>query len=159
MTPLIDASVKIINATAEAVGKRGDDPAVVIVIQTDGAENVSVEYTAADLAELVKHKEKAGWQFVFLGAGLDAFAAAQQAGLHLDASRVVSYDRGRSREVFAAASANVAAFVADRDVARLSFSDEQRHQVGDAFTPRQSKPRVAKKRGKAASSVDDIALS
>jgi hypothetical protein len=159
MTPLIDASVKIIEATAEAVAKRGDDPAVVIVIQTDGQENVSVEYTAADLAERVKHKEKAGWQFVFLGAGLDAFAAAHQAGLHLDASRVVSYDRGRSREVFAAASANVAAFVADRNVARLSFSDDQRDLVGDTFTPRQRKQRVAKKRGKAASSVDDIALS
>jgi hypothetical protein len=96
---------------------------------------------------------------VFLGAGLDAFAAAQQAGLHLDASRVVSYDRGRSREVFAAASANVAAFVEERSAARLNFSDEQRDQVGDAFTPRQRKPRVTKTRAKAPSSVDDISLS
>jgi hypothetical protein len=83
MTPLIDASVKIIKATAEAVAKRKDDPAVVIVLQTDGEENVSVEYSAADLALLVKEKEQVGWQFVFLGAGLDAFAAARQAGLHL----------------------------------------------------------------------------
>ena len=80
MTPLIDASVKIINATAEAVQQRHDDPNVVIVMQTDGQENVSVEYTTTDLAALIKEKEAAGWQFVFLGAGLDAFAAAREAG-------------------------------------------------------------------------------
>jgi hypothetical protein len=131
MTPLIDASVKIIKATAEAVAKRADDPAVVVVIQTDGQENVSVEYDAADLALLVKEKEKAGWQFLFLGAGLDAFAAARHAGLHLDAARVVSYDRGRSLQVFDAVAENVVAFAASRDAASLSFKPEQRDRVGD----------------------------
>ena len=95
MTPLIDAAVKIIKATTEAVAARKDDPAVVIVLQTDGLENVSVEYTTADLALLVKEKEQAGWQFVFLGAGLDAFAAARDAGLHINAANVVAYDRAR----------------------------------------------------------------
>ena len=135
-TPLIDASVKIIKATAEAVEKRTDDPAVVIVIQTDGQENVSVEYTNADLAALVKEKVKAGWEFLFLGAGLDAFAAAHEAGLVLDASRVVAYDRGRSHQVFAAASANLAAFVATGLAEDLSFTEAQRDQVGDNHTPR-----------------------
>ena len=79
MTPLIDASVKIIKATDEAVQKRDDDPNVVIVMQTDGQENVSVEYTTADLAALIKEKEAAGWQFVFLGAGLDASTATASA--------------------------------------------------------------------------------
>ncbi len=76
MTPLIDAAVKIIKATDEAVQARDDDPNVVIVMQTDGAENVSVEYTTADLAAEVKEKEAAGWQFVFLGAGMDASGGA-----------------------------------------------------------------------------------
>jgi hypothetical protein len=140
MTPLIDASVKIIKATAEAVEKRGDDPAVVIVLQTDGLENVSVEYKAADLALLVKEKEQAGWQFIFLGAGLDAFAAAREAGLHIDPVRVVSYDRARSREVFAASAANVVNYVASGDAANLSFSKEQRARVGDRYTGRYLDP-------------------
>jgi hypothetical protein len=183
MTPLIDASVKIIKATAEAVAKRTDDPAVVIVLQTDGAENVSVEYTAADLALLVKEKEQAGWQFVFLGAGLDAFAAARQAGLHIDAANVVAYGRAQSREVFAASAANVANFVASGDAAHLRFSNEQRDRVGDSYTRRYLDPAAepgapapsarkapakaaVKKGGKATdktstktpSSVDDFAL-
>ena len=152
MTPLIDASVKIIKATAEAVAQRTDDPKVVVVIQTDGLENVSVEHTQADLASLIKEKTKAGWEFVFLGAGIDAFAAAHQAGLVLDASRVVAYDRGRSRQVFAAASANLAHFVASGKTEDLSFSDEQRDQVGDKYTPR-GKSRRKK------STVDNVSLN
>ena len=45
MTPLIDASVKIIKATAKAVKKRKDDPLVLVVIQTDGYENCSRKHT------------------------------------------------------------------------------------------------------------------
>lgn len=168
MTPLIDAAVKIIHATDEAVAKRTDDPNVVIVIQTDGEENVSVEYTSADLATLVKEKENAGWQFVFLGAGLDAFAAARQAGLHLDAARVVSYGRAQSREVFDAVGMNLVAFAATGVVDQLAFSDEQRDQVGDVYTPRQGGGKSKQKRPKSGapatanrtkrSSVDDISF-
>jgi hypothetical protein len=157
-TPLIDAAVKIIKATAEAVAQRADDPAVVVVIQTDGQENVSVEYTNADLAALVKEKVKAGWEFVFLGAGLDAFHAAHEAGLALDASRVVSYQRGRSREVFAAAAANLSDFVASGDADHLRWSDAQRDQVGDGYTPRGG-AKGTRRGPRSRSSVDDIALS
>jgi hypothetical protein len=151
MTPLIDASVKIIKATADAIAQRSDDPKVVIVIQTDGQENVSTEYTQTDLAALVKEKSKAGWEFVFLGAGLDAFAAAHQAGLVLDASRVVAYDRSRSRDVFAAASANLAQYVASGVAEELSFTEEQRNQVGDNHTPRKSRRKK--------STVDNVSLN
>lgn len=85
-TPLIDASVKIVNSTADAVKKRGDEPRVLVVIQTDGYENVSVEYTAADLASLIKEKTAAGWQFVSLGAGLDAFDASHNASIRIERS-------------------------------------------------------------------------
>jgi hypothetical protein len=155
MTPLIDASVKIIKATAEAVSKRTDDPAVVIVLQTDGAENVSVEYAAADLAALVKEKEQAGWQFVFLGAGLDAFAAAREAGLHLDAVNVVAYERALSRQVFAAAATNVARFAATGNARDLGFSEEQRRRVGDRYTRRYLDPRT----GQDEPADSDFALS
>ena len=171
MTPLIDASVKIINATAEAVQKRDDDPNVVIVMQTDGQENVSVEYTTADLAALIKEKEAAGWQFVFLGAGLDAFAAAREAGIMIDAQQVVAYDKKRSREVFAATAANVQAFAASGQAEALHYTRKQRARVGDQYTdkyldpnagPSQSqapeKKKLFKKKDKPSSTVDDIDL-
>lgn len=173
MTPLIDASVKIINATAEAVQKRDDDPNVVIVMQTDGQENVSVEYTNADLAALIKEKDAAGWQFVFLGAGLDAFAAAREAGIMIDAQQVVAYDKKRSHEVFAATAANVQAFAATGQADALHYTQQQRVRVGDQYTDQyldsnaglSQEPPASKKKKKRfekkdqpSSTVDDIDL-
>ena len=150
MTPLIDAAVKIIKATDKAVERRDDDPNVVIVMQTDGQENVSVEYTASDLAALVKEKEAAGWQFVFLGAGMDAFEAARAAGLDLDARRVVAYGRARTPEVFAATAINVGMYAELGDEAALNYSPAQRADVGDQYAERhlrEQKKREGKKRG------------
>ena len=134
MTPLIDASVKIIKATAKAVKKRKDDPLVLVVIQTDGYENCSRKHTAADLAALVREKTEAGWEFVFLGAGLDAFKAAQRAGVRIDRKKTVQYDRDYSRAVFRETAANSRQFLQSADPDWLDYSDEQRSKVRDKQT-------------------------
>ena len=134
MTPLIDASVKIIKATAKAVKKRKDDPLVLVVIQTDGYENCSRKHTSADLAALVREKTEAGWEFVFLGAGLDAFNAAQHAGVRIDRKKTVQYDRGYSRAVFRETAANSRQFLQSADPDWLDYSDEQRSKVRDKQT-------------------------
>lgn len=136
MTPLIDAAIKIIKATDEAVRKRVDQPNVVVVMQTDGQENVSVEYTSTDLAALVKEKEAAGWQFVFLGAGLDAFAAARRAGVDIPMDHVISYSRERSRQVFASTAKNVREFADSGSVSALGYSPAQREDAGDEHAQR-----------------------
>ena len=164
MTPLIDAAVTIINATEDAVTKRDDDPHVVIVVQTDGQENASVEYTRADLAALITEKEAANWQFMFLGAGLDAFTAAHNAGIRLNAEQVVSYDRSRSREVFAETAANLRDFARSGRREQLHYRHDQRRRVGDTYTgrhldlttrsPQESAPPATSTRQRAPS-VDD----
>ena len=134
MTPLIDASVKIIKATAKAVKKRSDEPLVLVVIQTDGYENVSEKYTAADLAKLVKEKTDAGWQFVFLGAGLDAFDAARSAGFRIDRYKMVQYDRGHSAAVFRETARNSVEFLKSQQSDSLNYSPSQRAKVRDKRT-------------------------
>jgi len=131
MTPLIDASVKIIKATAKAVKKRKDDPLVLVVIQTDGIENCSRKHTAADLAALVKEKTEAGWEFVFLGAGLDAFNAARSAGVRIDWEKTIQYDRGSSRDVFHETAKNSREFLKSRRRDSLNYSQAQRAKVRD----------------------------
>ena len=131
MTPLIDASVKIIKTTAKAVKKRSDEPSVLVVIQTDGYENVSEKYTAADLAKLVKEKTKAGWQFVFHGAGLDAFDAARSAGFRIDRHKMVQYDRGHSAAVFRETARNSVEFLKSEQADSLNYSPSQRAKVRD----------------------------
>ena len=134
MTPLIDAAVKIIKATDEAVVHRGDDPKVVIVMQTDGRENVSVEYTRPDLAALIKEKKAAGWEFVFLGAGLDAFEAARDAGIDLHADQVLSYSRVSSLQALGLSAQNVRDYAERGDKNSLKFRLTQRKRAGDKYT-------------------------
>lgn len=128
-TPLIDAAVKILRATDEALQKRTDSPRVLVVIQTDGHENASREYSLAHLQDLIKEKTALGWQFVFLGAGIDAFSQASSWGI--SASNALSYRRGNSQATFHALSVNTTVFRSSGAAAHLTFSPQQRQTVGD----------------------------
>jgi uncharacterized protein YegL len=51
------------------------DEKVMVIITTDGMENASREWNAESVRKLIEEKESLGWEFLFLGVGLDAFAA------------------------------------------------------------------------------------
>lgn len=58
---------------------------VLFVITTDGMENASREYTTDKIRKMVQHqKEKYGWEFIFLGANIDAISTAAQFGINKD---------------------------------------------------------------------------
>lgn len=64
---------------------------VIFVIITDGMENSSLEYSYSSVKKLIeKHKEKYGWEFMFLGANIDAVAEAAKFGV--DEDRAVTYE-------------------------------------------------------------------
>jgi hypothetical protein len=90
LTPLYDAIVHTIKAVEKAVGK---DDIVLFAIQTDGMENFSKECEPKLVGELIKEKQDAGWEFVFLGADQDAFLASNAIGIH----NSINYE---SRETF-----------------------------------------------------------
>jgi len=52
----------------------------IFLIQTDGMENTSREYTNDSVKELVAKKENKGWEFVYLGAEIDAFSEGNSRG-------------------------------------------------------------------------------
>lgn len=55
---------------------------VLFVITTDGYENASREFTKAKVKRLIEtQKKKYGWEFLFLGANIDAEAAAEEYGI------------------------------------------------------------------------------
>ena len=61
------------------------------VITTDGMENASRRYTYEEVKRMIRHeKEKYGWEFLFLGANIDAAAEARRFGI--DASRAATYN-------------------------------------------------------------------
>ncbi len=60
------------------------------VITTDGMENASHRYSAEKVREMIKHeKEKYGWEFLFIGANIDAIETAARYGI--DSDRAVNY--------------------------------------------------------------------
>ncbi|HRY78583.1 MAG TPA: hypothetical protein P5154_07465, partial [Candidatus Izemoplasmatales bacterium] len=63
---------------------------VLFVISTDGLENSSQEYTVSHVKLMIEHqKEKCGWEFLFLGANIDAVDTAQHLGIN--ANRAANY--------------------------------------------------------------------
>ena len=59
----------------------------VFVITTDGMENASRRYTSDEVKAMVqKEKEKYGWEFLFLGANIDAVETAAHFGIGADRS-------------------------------------------------------------------------
>ena len=68
-----------------------DRPAkTIFVITTDGMENSSIKFGYSEVKRLIeKQKKKYGWEFIFIGANIDAFAEAQKFGI--DEGRTVNY--------------------------------------------------------------------
>ena len=56
---------------------------------TDGEENASREYTADRVRAMIEEEKKYGWEFVFLGANIDAVETAGRFGIAPD--RAVDY--------------------------------------------------------------------
>ena len=61
------------------------------VITTDGQENASHRYTSEQVKKMIeRQKEKYGWEFLFIGANIDAVETAARYGISRD--RSVNYN-------------------------------------------------------------------
>ncbi len=61
----------------------------IFVITTDGMENASREYSYSRLKSMIEQQKELGWDFLFLGANIDAVAEAGRFGIGAD--RAVTY--------------------------------------------------------------------
>jgi uncharacterized protein YegL len=92
-TALLDAIGKTINKIGNVQKHtkpemRADK--VLVIITTDGMENSSIEYSYDQIKRMIEHqKTQYGWEFIFLGANIDALATAERFGI--DASRAANY--------------------------------------------------------------------
>lgn len=79
-TALYDAVGLTINKIGNIV-KRYEKENVVFVIITDGLENSSSEFTRNQISRMISEKQEKGWEFVFLGANIDAKVEAENIGI------------------------------------------------------------------------------
>lgn len=92
-TALLDATGETIKriGIAHKYARPEDRPdRTLVVITTDGLENASTRYDASEVRRMIgKEKEKYGWEFIFLGADIEAEAVAGSMGI--DRSRAARY--------------------------------------------------------------------
>ena len=153
-TPLIDAAYKTIKAVEEAL-KPSPETKVVICFHTDGQENASIEHGWAELNLLIKEKAALGWQFNFMGVGLDAYDQGARMGIAPQAT--MAYDPNdpmAMRAAFAASADNASRFAAGA-APTTAYSPAQKTASGDSFFKSVVKQT---KRTLKAPIVDDIKL-
>ena len=125
---------RAINETGERLAKmkEAERPGLVIfVINTDGLENSSREFTKDQIKEMIEHQQKQyKWHFTFLGADQDAFAEAGGLGIPRASSAAFSSDKYAA--AYDATSAKVgrmrSALMADEMIVD-EFTDEERKSM------------------------------
>ena len=105
-TALLDAVGRAINETGARLAAMDESQRpglVVFVIVTDGEENSSREFTRDQIRKMVEHQQSAyKWQFTFLAANQDAFAAGGSMGIAQDG--IAAFSPGKVRGTYAAAA-------------------------------------------------------
>ena len=107
MTALLDAvgdAVKHIKNIHKYAREEDRPQKTLVVITTDGYENASHKFSYDDIKKLIEQQKELGWEFIFLGANIDAAQVAGSIGI--DARRAVNYhaDSEGTSHVFSAVS-------------------------------------------------------
>jgi uncharacterized protein YegL len=124
-TALLDATGRFITEVGEELATRdeADRPGKVIVcIVTDGMENSSVDWTRDRVKALVQQQRSQWqWEFVFLGADMNAVQEGASLGVPQKSS--LTFDKANARLTYAMASDYVSTL---RGGGKAAFSEEDR---------------------------------
>ena len=119
-TALLDAVGKAIHhiGNVHKYAREEDRPEkTVFVITTDGMENASREYSYDRIRQMIRRqKEKYGWEFLFLGANIDAAREAARFGIEADRAADYHADRKGTAVIYEAMNDAVCSVRASRAV-------------------------------------------
>ena len=138
-TALIDAigsAVKHIR-NVHRYARTEDVPArTLFVITTDGMENASHHFTVGEVRTLIEEQKKAGWEFLFLGANIDAVETARGFGISEDRAVDFVADGMGMKENFRALEKACLQFEC-----RRPLSDDWKKDIADDHKKRSGKKR------------------
>lgn len=86
-TALLDAvggAIRHIGNVHRYARKEDVPEKTLFIITTDGMENASHRYTYPQVRKMIQEKQQQGWEFLFLGANIDAAAEASRFGIGQD---------------------------------------------------------------------------
>mgnify|MGYP003300291301 CR=1 FL=1 len=90
----------------------------VFVIMTDGLENASKRFSSAEVKQMISQKKELGWEFLFIGANIDAVETAAKYGI--DRDRAVNYhaDKAGTRVLYDTVAEAVCCVRAEKGLGR-----------------------------------------
>lgn len=88
------------------------------VITTDGLENASNRFSSAEVKKMISQKKELGWEFLFIGANIDAVETAAKYGI--DRDRAVNYhaDKAGTRVLYDTVAEAVCCVRAEKGLGR-----------------------------------------
>lgn len=126
MTALLDAVGRAIDEVGKRYDslKKKDKPGkVIFVIMTDGEENSSKEYKLHQVKEKTKRRQEENkWEFIFMGADQDAWAAGGSMGFASNVNYTVS-DTGRTMKAAAYYTMNSRMYSKSTSLDNFNLSD------------------------------------
>lgn len=106
-TALLDAvgsAIKHIKNIHKYARQEDRPEKTLFIITTDGFENASHKFTYKAIKQLVEEQKELGWEFVFLGANIDAAQVAGKIGIDRDSAVDYHADDVGTEKVFRAMS-------------------------------------------------------
>jgi hypothetical protein len=129
-TPLYDALGQVIDSTGEflaAIPESQRPGNVLFAVITDGEENASTRYRLEDVRQRVELQTNVyNWQFTFLGANMDAFAAAESIGICRGSTLAYNSNRGSIQAMSASLHANTTRL---RKGEQFVYTDQERQST------------------------------
>lgn len=131
MTALLDGIGKLVTdvgATLSALPEEQRPAKVIVMVMTDGHENASREWSPDAVRSLIRQQEQVySWEFLFLGANIDAVTVGTQLGFAADRSLTYGASKAGVGGAYGAAAAYTTRSRAAAPAAAVAgFSDDDR---------------------------------
>lgn len=116
-TALYDAIGYAIKSTKQAMEEdERDNKAAIIIIQTDGMENASIEFNGnkgrLEIKKMIKELEETGrWTFTFLGENIDKEVAIS---MGIAQGNIMSYNKADTVNAYGIQQSSMAKYISDR---------------------------------------------
>lgn len=101
---------------------------VVVCIITDGQENSSHEFNQKQIFDLIEEKKQDGWQFTFLGADQDAYAAGMQLGVPVASTMNYGKSMVGTQSMFANVSSSSSSYLRG-ETDTVTYNKKQKREV------------------------------
>lgn len=110
-TALLDAIGKTINEVGDRLSKTKEEERpskVIFIITTDGEENSSKEFKQEQVKSMIENQtNNYNWQFIFLGANIDAVATAQRYGINANLAHTYTANSVGTQSLYTSVSKGV----------------------------------------------------